>query len=217
MENKSSDRSFLLAHLSAATASLIAGTSVILTSLVMNTMQPVEATFVRYFFTFVYVAPFCIAYRAKIINISRRDLLAISAMGILFYFVFPMTFNKGLQLTTASRGALIMSLMPTLALLLGAFFKVEKLNIYKALGCLMAIVGVAIGVSSGLAQSVSSSSLIIGDMFMFAAIVQGALFSVFQGGTSRNMVLGSCQLYRLQSGFLCRVSFLLEQAELTQF
>ena len=116
-----------------------------------------------------------------------------------------MTFNKGLQLTIASRGALIMSLMPMLSLLLGAVFKVEKLNIYKAMGCFITIIGVALGVSSGLAQSVSSSSVIIGDMFMFAVIVQGALFSVFQGGTSKNMALGLCQSYRLQLGFLCQV------------
>ena len=179
MENKSSDRSFLIAHMSAAIASLIAGFSVILTSLAMNTMQPSEATFVRYFFAFVCVVPFCVAYRSKILSIPRREFLAISALGILFYFIFPMTFNKGLQLTTASRGALIMSLMPTLALLFGAFFKVEKLNIYKALGCCMAIAGVAIGVSSRLGATVTSSGMMMGNLFMFTAIVQGALFFVF--------------------------------------
>ncbi|MDG1936672.1 MAG: DMT family transporter [Paracoccaceae bacterium] len=179
MEKKSSDRSFLIAHMSAAIASLIAGFSVILTSLAMNTMQPSEATFVRYFFAFVCVVPFCVAYRSKILSIPRSDFLAISALGILFYFIFPMTFNKGLQLTTASLGALIMSLMPTLALLFGAFFKVEKLNIYKALGCFLAIAGVAIGVSSGLPTTVTSNGMITGNFFMFLAIVQGALFSVF--------------------------------------
>jgi drug/metabolite transporter (DMT)-like permease len=179
VEKKSSDWSFLIAHMSAAIASLIAGFSVILTSLAMNTMQPSEATFVRYFFAFVCVVPFCVAYRSKILSIPRSDFLVISALGILFYFIFPMTFNKGLQLTTASLGALIMSLMPTLALLFGAFFKVEKLNIYKALGCFIAIVGVAIGVSSGLATTVTSSGMITGNFFMFLAIVQGALFSVF--------------------------------------
>ena len=165
--------------MSVAIASLIAGFSVILTSLAMNTMQPSEATFVRYFFAFVCVVPFCVAYRSKILSIPHSDFLAISALGILFYFIFPMTFNKGLQLTTASLGALIMSLMPTLALLFGAFFKVEKLNIYKALGCSIAIVGVEIGVSSGLATTVTSNGMITGNFFMFLAIVQGALFSVF--------------------------------------
>ena len=179
VENKPRDWSFLLAHISAAIASLIAGFSVILTSLAMDTMQPVEATFIRYFFAFVCVVPFCVFYRTKIFSISRRDFLAISALGILFYFIFPMTFNKGLQLTTASRGALIMSLIPTLALLFGALFKVEKLNVFKALGCLMAIAGVTIGVSSGLATTVSSSSIVMGDLFMLVAIFQAAIFSVF--------------------------------------
>ena len=179
MENDPPDRSFLIAHISAATACLIAGFSVILTSLAMDTIQPAQATFVRYFFAFVCVAPFCVVYRVKIFKIPRRDFLVISTLGILFYFVFPLTFNKGLQLTTASHGALIMSLMPTLALLFGAVFKVEKLNVYKVLGCLMSIAGVAIGVLSGLATTVSSRSVFIGDMFMLGAIFQGALFSVF--------------------------------------
>ena len=72
-----------------------------------------------------------------------------------------------------------MSLMPTLAFLFDAFFKVEKLNMYKALGCSIAIAGVAIGVSSGLAKTVTSSGMIMGNFFMFLAVVQGALFSVF--------------------------------------
>lgn len=209
MENKPLDRSFLIAHISAATASLIAGFSVILTSLAMDTMQPAETTFTRYFFAFVCVAPFCVVYRAKIISIPRRDFLAISALGILFYFIFPLTFNKGLQLTTASRGALIMSLMPTLALLFGSFFKVEKLNVYKALGCLMAIAGVAIGVSSGLSKTTSSSSIIIGDVFMFAAIFQGALFSVFSRGYFQKYGAWLVSVVSIAIGFLVPSLFFL--------
>ena len=41
---------FLLAHLEAATAFLIAGSSVILTGLAMEAVQLLGATFVRYFF-----------------------------------------------------------------------------------------------------------------------------------------------------------------------
>jgi len=86
--NDPPDRSFLIAHISAATACLIAGFSVILTSLAMDTIQPAQATFVRYFFAFVCVAPFCVVYRVKIFKIPRRDFLVISALGILFYLFF---------------------------------------------------------------------------------------------------------------------------------
>ena len=39
--------------------------------------------------------------------------------------------------------------------------------------------GVAIGMSSGLAQTVFSNSILLGDCFMIATIIQGAIFSVF--------------------------------------
>ena len=53
MKNTSADRSFLLAHISAVMAALIVGSPVILTSLAMETVQPLEATFVIYFFAFI--------------------------------------------------------------------------------------------------------------------------------------------------------------------
>ena len=49
---------FLLAHLEAATAFLIAGSYVILTSLAMEAVQLLGATFVRYFYAFICIIPF---------------------------------------------------------------------------------------------------------------------------------------------------------------
>ena len=137
MKNTSADRSFLLAHISAVMAALIVGSPVILTSLAMETVQPLEATFVIYFFAFICLIPFCLIFCSKITIINPRDLTAISTLGILFCFIFSMTFNKGLQLTSASRGALIMSFIPTLTLIFGFFFTVEKMSINKVLGCII--------------------------------------------------------------------------------
>ena len=170
---------FLLGHLEAATAFLIAGSSVILTSLAMEDVQLLGATFVRYFFAFIFIFPFCLIFRSKITIINPRDLSAISTLGILFCFIFSVTFNKGLQLTSASRGALIVSFIPTLTLIFGFFFTVEKMSIYRVLGCIIAFLGVAIGMSSRLAPTVFSNSTLLGDCFIIAAIIQGAIFSVF--------------------------------------
>ena len=179
MKNASADRSFSIAHISAILAALIIGSPVILTSLAMETVQPLEATFVIYFFVFICIILFCVIFRSKITIINPRDFTAISTLGILFCFIFSTTFNKGLQLTSASRGALIMSFIPTLTLNFGIFFIVEKMIIYKALGCIIAFLGVAIGTSSRLAPTVFSNSTLLGDCFIIAAIIQGAIFSVF--------------------------------------
>ena len=122
----------------------------------------------------------CVIFRSQIITIiNPRDLSAISTLGILFCFIFSVTFNKGLQLTSASRAALIVSFIPTLTLIFGFFFTVEKMSIYRVLGCIIAFLGVAIGMSSRLAPTVFSNSTLLGDCFIIAAIIQGAIFSVF--------------------------------------
>ena len=72
-----------------------------------------------------------------------------------------------------------MSVIPTLTLIFVFFFTVEKMSIYKVLGCIIAFLGVAIGMSSGLAQTVFSNSILLGDCIMIAAMIHVAIFSVF--------------------------------------
>ena len=93
------------------------------------------------------------------------------SIGYFVLFYFPNDIYEGLLLTTASREALMVSLIPTIALISGVFFIVEKMSIYKSLGCIIAFLGVAIDVSSGLLKTVFSSGKLLGDFFMFAAII----------------------------------------------
>ena len=179
MKPKSKIPYYILAHLSAGMASLIAGTSFVLTSLIMKTMEPAEATLIRYFFAFLCVSPFFFISVGKVRKIPLNDLTAIVILGFLFYFTFPMTFNWGLQWTSASQGALIVSTLPILSLLLGSFLKVEKLNRYKSIGCLIAIVGVGVGVSNSSSDLNPPEKLFSGNLIMFLAVCQAAIFSVF--------------------------------------
>ena len=75
---------------------------------------------------------------------SRRDFIAICGLGILFYFLFPYLSNQSLELTTAARGSLIMSLLLIMALSIGVAFKVETLNLFKVLGCALTILRVGL-------------------------------------------------------------------------
>ena len=91
MKNASADRSFLLAHIRAVMAALIVGSPVILTSLAMETVQPLEATFVIYFFAFICIIPFCLIFRSKITIINLRDLTAIPiGYFVLLYLLFDL-------------------------------------------------------------------------------------------------------------------------------
>ena len=167
------------AHAAAIVAASVAGLTVIFTSILMQSVDPLLAATLRYFVASLSVLPFLIWNWSAVRRISRRDFIAISALGVLFYFLFPFLFNQSLELTTAARGSLIMSLLPIMALSIGVAFKAETLNLFKVLGCGLAILGVGLSVYDGLALGVAGADAVTGDLIMIAAVTVAASFTVF--------------------------------------
>ena len=167
------------AHAAAIVAASVAGLMVIFTSILMQSVDPLPAATLRYFVASLSVLPFLIWNWSAVRRMSRRDFIAISALGVLFYFLFPYLFNQSLELTTAARGSLIMSLLPIMALSIGVAFKVETLNLFKVLGCGLAIFGVGLSVYDGLALGVAGADAVTGDLIMIAAVTVAASFTVF--------------------------------------
>ncbi|MDG1424898.1 MAG: DMT family transporter [Paracoccaceae bacterium] len=167
------------AHAAAIVAASVAGLTVIFTSILMQSVDPLLAATLRYFVASLSVLPFLIWNWSAVRRISPRDFIAISALGVLFYFLFPFLFNQSLELTTAARGSLIMSLLPIMALSIGAAFKVETLSLFKVLGCGLAIIGVGLSVYDGLALGIVGADALTGDMIMIIAVTVAASFTVF--------------------------------------
>ena len=167
------------AHAAAIVAASVAGVMVIFTSILMQSVDPLPAATLRYFVASLSVLPFLIWNWSAVRRMSRWDFFAISALGVLFYFLFPYLFNQSLELTTAARGSLIMSLLPIMALSIGVAFKVETLNLFKLLGCGLAIFGVGLSVYDGLALGVVGADAVTGDLIMIAAVTVAASFTVF--------------------------------------
>ncbi|XXK36051.1 DMT family transporter [Rhodobacteraceae bacterium nBUS_22] len=145
----------------------------------MQSVDPLLAATLRYCVASLSVLPFLIWNWPAVRKMSRRDFFAISALGVLFYFLFPFLFNQSLELTTAARGSLIMSLLPIMALSIGAAFKVETLSLFKVLGCGLAIIGVGLSVYDGLALGIVGADALTGDMIMIIAVTMAASFTVF--------------------------------------
>ena len=167
------------AHAAAIVAASVAGLTVIFTSILMQSVEPLLAATLRYCVASLSVLPFLIWNWPAVRKMSRRDFFAISALGVLFYFLFPFLFNQSLELTTAARGSLIMSLLPIMALSIGAAFKVETLSLFKVLGCGLAIIGVGLSVYDGLALGIVGADALTGDMIMIIAVTMAASFTVF--------------------------------------
>jgi drug/metabolite transporter (DMT)-like permease len=91
--------------------------------------------------------------------------------------LFPILFNASLIFTTAARGALALSTLPLLTMVVGALLGSEALTARKSIGVVTATLGVALALLSGLASAPPGAWR--GDLLMIAAALCMALYSIW--------------------------------------
>src|SRR5262245_28417412 len=105
-----------------------------------------------------------------------RDWIGVTLLGVLFFAVFFVLFNLAFVYTTAARGALALSVLPLVTMVLAALLGVERLSRRKTAGVLVAVGGVALALGTGLADAPEGAWR--GDLIMAGATLCMALYSV---------------------------------------
>lgn len=108
---------------------------------------------------------------------GRGDWAATFGLGILFFALFPILFNASLIVTTAARGALALSTLPLLTLVIGAALGSEALSWRKSIGVVVATLGVAVALLTDLSSAPSGAWR--GDLLMMAAALCMALYGIW--------------------------------------
>lgn len=145
---------------------------------VVDEIQPLNLAFLRYAIGGVFMAALVSALRRGALRLPREELPKIAVLGALMYALFPFLFNTSLRYTTASRGAVILALMPLFTAVLGAFARSEQLKAIQWLGVLCSIAGVAtVFAESGL-HFADGRSVMIGNALMVLVALVGAIYSV---------------------------------------
>ena len=128
--------------LAAVLSSGLGGTSIGATRYLVDAIDPLAIGSFRFGIGFVLLLPVAMLQGAR--WPARRDWPAVAALGMLFFAAFPLLFNASLISTTAARGALALSTLPLLTMLVGAVLGSEALTARKSLGVVIAMFGVAI-------------------------------------------------------------------------
>ena len=105
------------------------------------------------------------------------DVFGIVVLGLLFFGLFPVLFNASLAFTTAARGALALSTLPLLTMIVGALAGVEAMTPRKSGGVFLAVGGVAMALMSGLSDA--PAGVWRGDLLMVGAALCMALYSIW--------------------------------------
>src|SRR5579871_3332671 len=161
--------------LAAALASGLGGTSIGATRYLVHAIDPLAIGSFRFGIGFLLLLPLALAKGDA--WPSRRDWRNVAGLGVLYFALFPILFNASLIFTTAARGALALSTLPLLTMVVGATLGIEALTGRKTLGVLIAMSGVALALLSGLASAPAGAWR--GDLLMVAAALCMALYSIW--------------------------------------
>ena len=206
----------IIGVISAIASSSLGGLSVGVTRLVVGSTDPITLGAFRFGIGSLLLLPLAWRHRARWPN--ALALAPIAGLGLLFFALFPVLFNASLIYTTAARGSLALSTLPLLTMLVAAILQVETLTCAKTAGVVIATVGVAIALFTGLGSAPSTAWR--GDLLMVAAALCMAFYSVWSRALARQygaiaftalaMTCGSLVLVVLawmRSGFAATASF----------
>jgi drug/metabolite transporter (DMT)-like permease len=178
--------------LAAVASSAIGGIAGGATRFVVHATDPVTLGVFRFGTGFLILLPIALLLKSR--WPKGRDWVAVAALGILFFFAFSVLFNLAYTYTTAARGALTLSTMPLMTMLVGAALGIETLTVRKTAGVLIAMTGVLFALAFGLSNAPAGAWR--GELVMFAATFCMSLYNVW----SRPFIARSDPLAFLTAG-----------------
>ncbi|MFZ1427315.1 MAG: DMT family transporter [Geminicoccaceae bacterium] len=155
-------------------SSCLGGISVVATRHTVVELDPLTLALLRYGIGGLCLGALFLWLRLPVVE--RRHRVRIALLGALFFAGFPVLFNLALAWTTAARGALSLTTLPLLTLLLAAAMGAEPLTVRKLAGVLLAIAGITLALGGDLAKAPAGAWR--GDLVMLAAAACGALYNV---------------------------------------
>jgi drug/metabolite transporter (DMT)-like permease len=108
---------------------------------------------------------------------GARDSALVAGLGLMFYALFFVFYNLALAYTTVARGTLALSTLLLMTMAVGAVLGIEMLSARKSFGVLLAMLGVAAALASGLAAAPQGAWR--GDLIMAGATLCMALYNVW--------------------------------------
>ena len=142
-------------------------------------VPPISLAFWRWTFVFIILLPFTYLSLKKNYSIIKKEykkLFFLGSMGCGVCGAFP--FLAG-ETTTVTNMGIIYTSSPIFIILISAMFFQEKVNFLKIIGLISCLIGVFAIITKGDLDLLIKLNFTIGDLWMLAAAVGWALYSIY--------------------------------------
>jgi drug/metabolite transporter (DMT)-like permease len=173
-----SDGADLGANAGALVAALLFGASVVAVRVAVRDVPPTSLAVLRFGQGAVVLLGVTALLRPELLKVHPSKLKTYALLGAIFFSLFPLSFNAGMQFTQASRGALMLATMPIWSMLLARVMVGERLVARQKLGVVVSLCGVAIVVVERGLVLESDPIALLGDGLVMLTAFWGALYGV---------------------------------------
>lgn len=179
------------------------GSNFVFGKILIEYFSPSLLTLLRLFFIVLLLIGLA-SYKRHFRRVNKRDLLAITFLGIVGVFINQWSFFVGLQTADPTTSALILATTPILTGCLAAVFLKEKLTIRMLFGSMVAITGIYLVVSKG---DLSSFHMDKGLIWIVLTMITFAIMIIMTRVLSQRMDPLTITLYSNIVGFIVAIPF----------
>lgn len=141
-------------------------------------IPPIALSFWRTLLGLIIILPFALPHIKQQFHIMRRHAVIIITLGTLGVAGFNTFAYFALQSTTATNAVLLMSTTPIVIILMSFIVLRHTISLMQFIGVTISLAGVIFIVSHGHLENILGLSLNKGDLWMLAAVLDWALYSV---------------------------------------
>lgn len=159
----------------ALVSSALGGSAAAVTRYLVASTDAVTIALIRWGFGVLAVLPVALVLGARFP--TRRDVPAVAGLGVLYFGLFFVLYNVAVGYTTAARASLALATLPLQTMAVGALIGLEPLSARRTLGVVIAVVGVAVALATGLGTAPEGAWR--GELIMAGAVLCMAFYSVW--------------------------------------
>ena len=159
-------------------ASLFWSGNVVIGRAIRDDIPPFALAYWRWVIVFALALPFALPHLRKEWPLLKKSWLSVLLLGLLGVASYNTLVYIALQYTAATNALLINSFIPIATIALSSIFLGKHLRCVEGIGVLVSLIGVLNIVAQGNFASLFALILNIGDLWMLAAVLTWALYTI---------------------------------------